>query len=281
MKRIINFKSFNVFSIEKEVWDVEYHNHNFYEIVIIAQGEGLHCLNCVKMKYKKGDVFLLTPNDAHEFEIEQKTKFFYIKFTEQFFVEKILKEKTANQRDFFNLMLKSQLTTGDSWITDKNDQKSVLCLAEILAKEFSEQKNYSDILCYELFSGIMMILLRNISEINNERELLNNEEEKLQKIISYINVNIYDSELLKIENLAEQFHLSPNYISSFVKKHTGFSVKQHIENYKLATAEAFLKQSNFNINEISSKIGFNDASHFNKFFRKHKGISPKNFRKKI
>ena len=55
---------------------------------------------------------------------------------------------------------------------------------------------------------------------------------------------------MKIENPAEEFMLSPNYISIYIKKQTGFSIQQHIIQHKLKTAEKLLLQSHYNISEL-------------------------------
>ena len=103
-------------------------------------------------------------------------------------------------------------------------------------------------------------------------------QEKIEKILAYIRVNALDKERMKIENLADKFLMSASYISIFVKKHSGLSIQNHIIQYKIKLAEKLLMQSNLNIGEISFKMGFNDASHFNKFLKKHYGKSPLQFR---
>lgn len=87
-----------------------------------------------------------------------------------------------------------------------------------------------------------------------------------------------DRQKMKMENLAKEFAMSKNYISSYVKVQTGMSVQNHTLQFRLKAAEKLLKQSKFNINEIAEQLGFNDASHFNKLFKKNKNMSPMAFR---
>jgi len=280
MKRIVNFNSFNVFSIEKEVWDVEYHNHNFYELIIIEKGKGFHHLNGIVFPYKKGDVFLLRPSDGHEFSIKTKTKFIYIKFTEQYIWETLLINKKNELKKVIQLLMEDRSFVYESAIKNNTDRVHLLQLAHILLYEFSHQSRYNKDIVVDIFSAIITVLIRNTMETTTNKKWISQHLSRIEKILYYINVNVLDTDKMKIENLAKEFMLSSNYISIYVKKQTGFSIQQHIIQYKIKTAEKLLLQSPYNINEIADKLGFNDTSHFNKIFKGYQQLSPSEFRKK-
>nr|WP_315149842.1 helix-turn-helix transcriptional regulator [uncultured Flavobacterium sp.] len=279
MKRIINHRDFNVFKLEKTVWDIEYHNHNFYEIIIIEQGNGTHRLNNVSFPYKENDIFFLKPSDAHEFVIDEKTKFIYLKFTNQFIADLFLwNSGLRNKLNFDHLLLKTS-NHFETFINNRDDAKHFKNLAEILYYEFVNFKSQSFEITFHLFSNLMLLLIRNIS---NSNKLVNSfKTNKIEQILSYITINALDADKMKISNLAKEFSMSENYISSYVKTQSGISVQHHIIQIKLKAAEKLLSKSSYNINEIADKLGFNDASHFNKFFKKYKGMSPTAFQKKI
>lgn len=275
MKRIINHRDFNIFKIEKTIWDIEYHNHNFYEIIIIEEGKGLHRLNDVTFPYKINDVFFLKPSDAHEFVISEKTKFIYIKFTIQFISELILwNDGFKNKLNFEDLLLKTS-NHFESYISDEKDALHFKLLAEILYSEFKNYRNLSFEITFQLFLNLILLLIRNISNPNQLISPL--KINKIEKILTYITINALDADKMKIANLAKEFSMSNTYISSYVKLQSGLSIQQHITQIKLKAAEKLLTQSSYNINEIALKLGFNDASHFNKFFKKYKLVSPSHY----
>lgn len=278
MKRIVNFSSFNVFSIEKEVWDIEYHNHNFYELIVIESGKGTHHLNGVTFAYKKGDVFLLRPSDAHEFSIKSKTRFIYIKFTEQHIWESLQTDKKRELGKVVQMLMEDRSFVYESAIKNKADREHLLQLARILLHEFTDKNLYNKETCVDLFSAMMTILIRNTMN-SGGLEQIKQGLNQTEKILYYINVNAMNPDKMKLEHLAKEFMLSPNYISIYIKKQTGFSVQQHVMQHKIKAAEKLLKQSNYNINEIADQLGFNDASHFNKIFKSYKKRSPSSFRK--
>jgi AraC-like DNA-binding protein len=75
--------------------------------------------------------------------------------------------------------------------------------------------------------------------------------------------------------------LSTAYVGRYFKKHTGQTMQDYITHYKTQLIEHRLEYSDKRINEISNEFGFTDESHFNKFFRKQKGLSPKFFRREL
>ncbi len=278
MKRIINHRDFNVFKLEKTIWDIEYHNHNFYEIIIIEEGSGLQRLNDVTFSYKANDVFFLKPSDAHEFTIAEKTKFIYIKFTNQFISDLFLwNDGLKNKLNFDDLLLKTS-NHFETYIADENDAIHFKILSELIYYEFVNFKNQSFEITFQLFFSLILLLIRNISSPNKLASLL--KTSKIEQILSYITINALDADKMKISNLANEFSMSDNYISSYVKAQSGMSIQNHITQIKLKSAEKLLTQSSFNINEIAIKLRFNDASHFNKFFKRYKGVSPSEFQKR-
>lgn len=278
MARIINFRSFNVFTLELEHWDYGYHNHNFYEIILIESGKGRHRLNDVEFAYKKSDIFLLAPADKHEFVIEKKTAFIYIKYTEQFLLDLLLLRKNNDWKDALLLTLSGSHLVQDSVIADKADATHVFQLAKLLLYEFSQKLSYNHEIIADIFSSLLTLLARNINKITGKEKWLSLDGEKIEKVLSYIRIHALDKEYMRIERIAKEFLMSASYISIFVKKHTGLSVQNHVIQYKIKAAEKLLKQSKYNVNEIADNLGFNDASHFNKIFKKYNHMSPQQFR---
>ncbi|TDW51684.1 AraC-like protein [Flavobacterium sp. 270] len=277
MQRFNSFQSINVFSLELETWTYELHKHNFYELIFVEEGKGKHLLNEISFSYKKGDVFLLTPDDAHEFVIEEKTIFTYIKFTEQVFIEKLsANKKTQWEESLKNVLTMNQFNIG-SIIENEQDNHNLFLLVRILKAEFIDKRLFGDEAVIELFGALMVIITRNLNENKNIRNRFSHDTEKLNNILTYIRINALDNEKMDIENIARHFFMSSNYISIYIKKHTGLSLQQHIIQLKLKTAEKLLRQKRFNINEIAIRLGFNDASHFNRIFKKYKAMSPSEF----
>lgn len=276
MKRILNYRDFNVFSLEKEVWDIDYHNHNFYEIIIVESGKGHHHLNEVTFPYGKGDIFLLTPSDRHEFIIEKNTKFLYIKFT-SLFLETCLLHLKKNSAAAIELMMKRTFVF-QSIVEDKQDAQQILQLSKTLLYYFTKDFNFKADLMAQMFDAILIIIAKNMAQYVENQKWLSTGADKIDNILSYISVYATEKKKMSIENMAQEFSMSTAYISIFVKKETGLSIQQHVMNHKIKAAEKLLRHSRYTISEIADTLGFNDSSHFNKFFKQHKGVTPSLFK---
>lgn len=82
----------------------------------------------------------------------------------------------------------------------------------------------------------------------------------------------------EIEFYAHELCITPVYLSRIVKEITGQTVKNHIYNMLTVEASWLLTSTHYNIKEIASRLHFSDQASFSKFFKRMKGLSPKEYR---
>lgn len=81
------------------------------------------------------------------------------------------------------------------------------------------------------------------------------------------------------KDFAYSLSLHPNYLNRQVKLSKGRTVSEIIAARLIQEAKILLKLTSWQIAEISFALGFEEASHFNVFFKKHVDISPTDYRK--
>ncbi|GAA4795181.1 helix-turn-helix domain-containing protein [Olivibacter ginsenosidimutans] len=89
---------------------------------------------------------------------------------------------------------------------------------------------------------------------------------------------ITDRAALTVQQVAAQLHVSPNYLSGLLKRTTGLSTQQHIQNKIIEKAKERLSTTDLSVSEIAYELGFEYAQSFNKLFKKKTDISPLTFR---
>ncbi len=81
-----------------------------------------------------------------------------------------------------------------------------------------------------------------------------------------------------IHYLADKVNLSHNYLSDLLKKETGRSAKDHINDFLVDKAKNLLLSTEDSISEISYSLGFNYPHYFSRLFKTKTGFTPQKYR---
>ena len=84
--------------------------------------------------------------------------------------------------------------------------------------------------------------------------------------------------LPSVAYFAQKSFLSPNYFGDVIKRLSGKSPLEHIQDFIVELAKQKLQYTNLSIGEISYSLGFDYPNYFARFFRKKTGLSPKAYR---
>lgn len=84
-----------------------------------------------------------------------------------------------------------------------------------------------------------------------------------------------------IKEHASQLNITPNHLNKVIKNETGKTTTEIVFEIIILEAKVLLFKTKLTVNEISLELGFEDASYFNRFFKKETASSPSKFRLKI
>lgn len=82
-----------------------------------------------------------------------------------------------------------------------------------------------------------------------------------------------------VQSLAEQVHLSADYLSDLLKKETGRTAKDHINDFIVEKAKYLLLNSTDTISGIAYELGFNYPHYFSRLFKANTGWTPQAYRR--
>ena len=281
MEVVEAYKPFEIQEIVLDEWRQRPVKNNFFELVLIKDGTGTQCINYNLYDYTIGSLFLLPPLKCHSFQIEKKTKFVFLKFTSNFFNAN--GQDVANQQEWFKeaayILSNYNQLPGDI-IRSELDRQHIYTLIDLILKENSNYQFSSPTLIKSFMTSILEILLRN-SKKSSAYEITTNAEkdDRVTKLLAYINENINEPQLLKVEQLAKTFLISPTYLSEFFRKKVKMSLREYIIKAKLKLVEIRLLNSGYTLTEIANELSFTDVSHLSKTFKKYTGMSIREFKK--
>jgi len=278
MNIIETYKPFEIQEVELVTWKQRPVKNNFFELVFVKSGEGTQCINYNELPYSKGSVFLLPPLKCHSFNIDQPSKFVFLKFNDSFFKNR--NHLAIDRNEWFkeaSYILSNYNQLPGDIINSDIDRNHLSSLIEMILQESRSYEATSTNLITSFMTSILEVLIRNIKK-TSYFEIPNNSDERITKMLTYINENIDKTALLKVENLAEVFMMSPTYVSEFFKKQINMSLREYIIKAKLKLVEIRLLNSDFTLTQIADELGFTDVSHLSKIFKRYAGTSLREFK---
>ncbi|HCW54229.1 MAG TPA: hypothetical protein DG753_10950, partial [Clostridium sp.] len=105
----------------------------------------------------------------------------------------------------------------------------------------------------------------------------NEEDEQLQYIINYVNLNFQNG--IHLSDLADEMYTSKSTLSRFIKKKLGIYFSELVNEVRLNYAVRDLIETDKTITKISIDCGFSNASTFSKVFQNKYNLSPTLYRK--
>ncbi|HPF52229.1 MAG TPA: helix-turn-helix domain-containing protein [Draconibacterium sp.] len=111
-----------------------------------------------------------------------------------------------------------------------------------------------------------------------EKEMKTKNEVLVKKFLEI--VGIHFKEKRQMEFYAQKLFLTPKYLSKIIKETSGKSGNEWIDSYVILEAKALLNSTNMTIQQISDWLNFPTQSFFGRYFKRHVGLSPKQYRTK-
>lgn len=114
--------------------------------------------------------------------------------------------------------------------------------------------------------------------VNKLPQLQDDENVKDDRLITMLNYIQSNYQTVTLEDMANEFHLSTPYISKYIKDKSGKTFGEHVTQTRLKRAKTLLKNGNMTVENISYAIGYPNAEHFIRLFKKTFNMTPIQYR---
>lgn len=296
-KRIFfeEFEPFYFFHGSSRNWHMKnFHYHSQYEIWLPLNSGATVEVGNRQYNVSAGDLFLINGKEHHRVRgaenkpheryvlqfnpdlLKDISNAFDYNFTKLFeadpyeFIYKIhLSEK--NLTDVENLLQKIEKIALIGYTDQRNLVKLKLSIMELLLfineiYEYSQSSTEAD------------AVNRYKPSDPNGQIISTDSKKRINDIKEHINTHI--TEKLDLDDIAKFFYLSKYQLSRYFKEQTGFTVAQYITNQKLAQAKKMLKDGHY-VTDVAHKLAYSSDTHFISVFKKHCGITPKQYTKSL
>lgn len=99
----------------------------------------------------------------------------------------------------------------------------------------------------------------------------------INRVITYINKNIENN--LSLAEISSFAKVHPNYLCTAFKKEVGKTLNQYINEHRIIAIKLYMNHANSSINETSYAFNFNHVTYFSRYFKKHTGLTPSDYKK--
>lgn len=260
----------------------ESHCHDFVELVVIMKGKGYFTINDREYPVSEGNFIILNPNTYHKSmtvpNTSQEYKECYLAFTDVEF-----KDCRKNHLPPFH---------GEDPIKrlPEDLKKTLFHLCGAIDQESS---HYEAGRCFMLKSYLIQILclverfrIQEIQEKEKNNRTIPYEFKSItkkyivQKIMKYMEENY--QEKISLDQIASNMYLSSYYISKLFKSETGDTPINYLISLRMKKARELLNNNpGCSIKEVASTVGYDDAYHFSKLFKKYFGLSPLHYKMRL
>ncbi len=243
-----------------------------YQIVWITQGSGYFSIDLEKYRIEDNSAFTIPPGRFHQIMAEGRLSGFVVSFNLDFLYLAI----ESPGRPFFKEIC-SDLKRVKMYMMDGGDQALQSLLAGI-TREFGARHIFRQEIVSGLFKVFLIYLKRQSTSIRQEEticprtRLFNN---------FYAKVDIQFRTKRHVADYAHELSVSPNYLSEVVRKVTGHSAGYHIRQRTVQEAKRLAIYNDANMKMVAYSLGFDDLSHFSKYFKNAAGMNFRDFKRKL
>ena len=265
---------FNIYpcTIPGDFRQVAIHWQDSMELVYIKRGSGLVQTGAQVCTAQSGDIFVLTPGTLHAIRQAESCTMEYenIIFDVELLggAEDLCAEKYLLPLQSGRLALPEHITPDEVWYPQAAD-----CLKE--AEEANRCKQFGYELC------IKGALLRFLALLIAQSKALPPAEkastQRLRAVLQWISAHY--SEPVCVADAAALCQCSPNHFMRWFRQMTGQTFIIFLREYRLNAAAEALRTTEDTILSISEQCGFENLSYFNREFKAHFGMTPREYRK--
>lgn len=287
------YKSYNMrlYYSTDNVFNMNQDSKERYKIIFVQAGSGILMLNGERHVIISQEVFCLNETDSYQIESSMDLRTEAIWFhpaiiNQSFNFEAIRKREgelpITEEQDIFWLnpfcrrpdRFTGQLNIGPG--SGKRFKDIIYSIKDELEVQRDEHWPCRS----RTYLIELLFLIYNTMKISDtvERITLHKDPGDMKEVILYLYSNYMKR--ITLQGLTELFHVNHTTLTREFNKITGMPVMEYLIGLRMYISSQMLRDTLLPISEVTERVGFNDATHFGRMFKKHYGYSPKEYRER-
>jgi AraC-like DNA-binding protein len=250
---------------------LDFHLVEFYVLILIENGNGIHTIDFTDCDYQKGTVLSVRKDQIHKFHANSSVKGTVLLFTDEYMGSYLNELEALKSLQLFNELLSRPVLQ-----LSETDYKEMLGMIELLRTEyFTVNDSYSQgIIRSELH--ILITKLFRIKAGNNQAVYNRRYLSEFIELQSLVENNARKT--IRVKDYADMMNVSSKTLNNITKDIINRSAKEFIDDICVKQIKRSLTNTQQTIKEIAYASGFDETSNFYKYFKHRTNITPEQFR---
>ena len=242
-----------------------------------TEGETSVSFNLHEFKLKKDSIFIFTPKNVLQVNSQQYFKADVIAISPDFMRRININIDIKNMMPLFLKFVENPALT----LTPEESRSMRGMIAQIERETRGPETHFS----FDIVSGLIAatiykvgdIMYHYLAEHPEEQNNSHNRAEEYFKQFTHL-LGEHFREERSVGFYARQLCITPKYLTTLIKRISGQSVSEWIDNYVILEAKTLLKYSTMSIQEIAYYLNFPNQSFFGSYFKRNTGMSPSQYK---
>ena len=244
-------------------------------VCICLQGEGEVFIDHKSYSFRQNDMFILFPNAVYQPICHSDDFICYILGTD-------ITGKPIDQLDYSVVLpLYFHIRENPCISLTDEDVHILVGLGDTIKEKVRRidhpyRKEIAEHLMIVFFYEISAIYQRGRPVIQRSRK---RDEELFEQFLFLVTQHCRQER--QLEFYANQLFLTSKYLSSVVKQVSGQSASEWIARMVISNAKTLLRSSSLTVQQIANELNFPNPSFFGQYFKKHMGMTPKEYKQNL
>jgi AraC-like DNA-binding protein len=248
------------------------HRHNYFSVIWPSEGSGSHIIDFREYPLLPDHIFFISPTQVHQVLIDAPLAGYVILFSSEFL------ERNSIRNDFIsNLRLFRNSDETPPLPVSGEMAATLRVFAGSMMAAFSRRTDmyletagaYLKLFLIECNGLCSLAPDNNLQSYEVSKTLVKNFRELVEKRFA---------DLHQVKDYADALNVTPNYLNEVIRSTMNIPAKEFIQSRIVLEARRMATFTDKSVKEIGFDLGFDDPSHFSKFFRANSGKTLQEFR---
>lgn len=244
-------------------------------IGVSTEGETSVSFNLHEFRLKKDSMFIFTPKNILQVNSQQYFKADVIAISPDF-----MRRINIDIKNMMPLFLKF-VENPTLALTPEESRSMRGMIAQIERETRGPETHFS----FDIVSGLIATTIYKVGDImyhylaehpEGQNNSHNRAEEYFKQFTHLLGEHFREER--SVGFYARQLCITPKYLTTLIKRISGQSVSEWIDNYVILEAKTLLKYSTMSIQEIAYYLNFPNQSFFGSYFKRNTGMSPSQYK---